>query len=149
MRKALFLIPVLFAYLLVLGHNVIPHAHESHQHSAQHDHDHSGLAHSAHSDHHGHDEEPSDHDQSNPIGLSHFLAHFSHSPYTASNISISVVADQKNYKADHTVPSLIAESFFLFEFQGQAILRPPVKDDRLPSGNSPSARSLRGPPAVA
>ena len=85
MRKIIFLIPIIIAYALILGHNLIPHVHHSSKQETKHDHHHSNQAH--------HNHESADSDDENE-SLPDLFAHFMHSPFTVNIEHTLVLADE-------------------------------------------------------
>jgi hypothetical protein len=69
-RKTIIFLCLISAYLLQVGHDVIPHHHDHDLVAVEHHHDQHDESHSSDSDEHD--------------GLPHFFAHFIHTPYKIS-----------------------------------------------------------------
>lgn len=126
-RRTIIFVTVLSAYLLMLGHDIIPHHHH---------HDHVNIE--AHHEHHDDSEDNDDHE-----GLPEFFAQFVHAPYQApNNTSVSFVIDYKDYSTD-PVNILAAPP----APPGLSVDQPdPPEDVGKIRGSHFSSASLRAPP---
>ncbi len=99
-RRTIIFVTVLSAYLLMLGHDIIPHHHHHH-----HDHDHIDM--DVHHDHHADDSK----DESDHNGLPEFFAKFNHAPYQApGKPAISLPFSSQDCSAEFIVVTTILPS---------------------------------------
>jgi hypothetical protein len=141
MRKVFFTILILFAYAIILGHNLIPHTHHSHHQEAKNNHDHHQTDHH----HHDHDDQQDD-KKSEESGLPDLFAHFIHAPYTVNIEHTLVFANEIKELKNVQFDAIIAEAPLKIEVV--LTYRKLLLDVRHQFYSSLSARnlSLRAPP---
>lgn len=142
MRKAIFLLPVLFAYALILGHNLVPHVHSSPHETTVHDH-HAGNDHPVQ---HKHEPAQKDNDEEKS-SLPDFFSLFVHSPFSVTIDHILVPSDEGK-EIQNARPDVVIEEEFslrLVQLADQGL--PPDCAQIFYSGRSLLYFSLRAPPA--
>ncbi|MFP5471622.1 MAG: hypothetical protein ACLGGV_08485 [Bacteroidia bacterium] len=134
MRKYLILCFLVFSYIIVLGHGLIPHTHHNHHNESKY--------HQHHSDNHQHNHDEN-HDEKND-DLDDFLAHFPHSSYT-TDIKFTLANDVNELEDVYYVNYLIK-----YDFSFEVILSdkesPPDIVAQIHSDYISNSSSLRAPP---
>jgi hypothetical protein len=129
-RKSLSIFCLLLAYIILLGHNIIPHHHhETHSDVIVH-----------HDTHHMHDIDQDEQD------LGHLFSHFVHPEYAFTTFvhqNTPGLSDLDLFTLIACIPDVLN---FSFSASSSIPFRPPIGDNIF---NSPlqNAHSLRGPPA--
>lgn len=145
MRKVFFIIPVLFAYAIILGHNLIPHTHHTHHIEVKHDHDHH---HSGHENHDSDDrEDESENESENEEGsLPDLFSHFVHSPFTVSIEHTLVLPNEGNEIKNLQSHVFVIEEPYAFAIAITERKLPPDVGHQFYSNYSVRHSSLRAPP---